>query len=58
MIHLIILAAVRKGYKRSRILTCDSLLPVYRRDVMTQCHARISHENLPVPLKLENIIIR
>ncbi len=23
---------------------------------MTQCHARISHENLPVPLKLENII--
>ncbi len=24
---------------------------------MTQCHARISHENLPVPLKLENIII-
>ncbi len=29
MIHLIILAAVRKGYKRSvtcRILTCDSLV--------------------------------
>ncbi len=25
---------------------------------MTQCHARISRENLPVPLKLENIIIR
>ncbi len=24
---------------------------------MTQCHARISHENLPVPLRLENIII-
>ncbi len=24
---------------------------------MTQFHARISHENLPVPLKLENIII-
>ncbi len=22
---------------------------------MTQCHARISHENLPAPLKLENI---
>ncbi len=24
---------------------------------MTQCHARISCENLPVPLKLENIVI-
>ncbi len=24
---------------------------------MTQCHARISRENLPVPLKLEKIII-
>ncbi len=24
---------------------------------MTQQHARISHENLPIPLKLENIII-
>ncbi len=24
---------------------------------MMQCHARISHENLPVSLKLENIII-
>ncbi len=63
--HLIILAAVRKDYKRSatcRILTCNSLvagqlLYVYRRDVMTQQHARISRENLPVPLKLENIII-
>ncbi len=30
---------------------------VYRRDVMTQCHDRISRENLPIPLKLENIII-
>ncbi len=29
-----------------------------RRDVMTQFHARLSRENLPVPLKLENIIIR
>ncbi len=25
---------------------------------MTQSHARISRENLPVPLKSENIIIR
>ncbi len=24
---------------------------------MTQCHTQISHENLPVQLKLENIII-
>ncbi len=59
MIHLIILAAVRKGYKWAatcRILTWE--LHVYRRDVMTQQHAQISHENLPVPLKLENIIIR
>ncbi len=64
--HLIILAAVRKGYKRSstwRILKCDIAYTsrenffVYRRDVMTQCHARISRENLPVPLKLENIIM-
>ncbi len=63
---LIIPAAVRKGYKRSftcRILTCDiaylpgQLLYVYRRDVMTQQHARISGKNLPVSLKLENIII-
>ncbi len=30
---------------------------VYGRDVMMQCHARISRENLPAPLKLENIII-
>ncbi len=60
-------AAVRKGYKRSvtcSILTCDiaysrgQLLYVYRRDVMTQCRTRISRENLPVPLKLENFITR
>ncbi len=64
MLHLIILATVRKGYKRTaacKILKWDGLLAgknyVYRREVMTQCHARISHENLPVPLKLENIII-
>ncbi len=55
MIHLIILAAARKVYKQSA--TCDSLLArttsyVYRRDVMTQCHAWISHENLHVPLKI------
>ncbi len=25
---------------------------------MTQWHARISYENLPVPLKLENIITK
>ncbi len=25
---------------------------------MTQCYARIFNENLPLPLKLENIIIR
>ncbi len=33
------------------------LLYVYRRDVMTLRHDRISRQNLPVPLKLENIII-
>ncbi len=34
------------------------LLYVYRRGVMTQQNTWISSENLPVPLKLENIIIR
>ncbi len=63
MIIVIILTAVRKGYKQSAtcsILPCDSLLvrtTSFRRDVMTQCHARISRENQPVALKLKNIII-
>ncbi len=61
MVRLIIPAAVRKEYKRCitcRILTCvEQLLYVYRRDVMTQGHARISR-NQPGPLTLENIVIR
>ncbi len=64
MIHLIILAAVRKAINEpppasshERAYKPGQLLYVYRRDVMTRQHARISHENLPVPLKLENIII-
>ncbi len=39
-------------------LVAGQLLYVYRRDVMTQCHAELSREKLPVPLKLENINIR
>ncbi len=61
MIHLIVLAAVRKVCKRSAIcmiLTWDivyqpgQLLYVYRQDVMMQCHAQISRKNLPITLKL------
>ncbi len=50
MIHWIILAAVRKGYNPPHMLSllARQLLYVYRRDVMMQCHARISHENLPI----------
>ncbi len=63
MIHLIILAAVIKGYKwsphqqdphmRFSLLARTTFC---LHDVMMQCHAWISHENLPVLLKLENII--
>ncbi len=35
----------------------DSLTIRPRYNVMMQQHARINRENLPVPLKLENIII-
>ncbi len=62
MKYVIIPAAVRKGYEQSatcRILTCDSLAAGTTSlfTDMTQQHARISCENLPVPLKLENLII-
>ncbi len=40
-----------------RRFKCASSPYVYRRDVMTQWNAQISRENLPVPLKLEKIII-
>ncbi len=60
MIHFIILAAVRKGLQDPHTREPSSLrklLYVYRLDVMMQQHAQISCENLPAPLKLENIII-
>ncbi len=58
----IVLATVLMGGSKSdRVAQIDrtagQLIYVYTRDVMTQCHARISRENLPVTLKLENIII-
>ncbi len=42
---------------KARIDKTPGQLYFYRRDAMTQQHARISCENLPVPLKLNNIII-
>ncbi len=61
MIYFIILAAVRKGYKRSTtcsICMCVSLLArTTSLCLQTWRNVRISRKNLPVQLKLENIII-
>ncbi len=59
---LIILAAVRKGYKWSAgsshdIARTPLRLKTWRNDAVLTFITRISRGNLPVALKLENIII-